>query len=122
MDGGKRVQSHSKKLAAGIEAELSGDPNITIHSASTLEDAGPGQVSFLSNPKYVKQIETTNATAVIVAPGIASDRVALLKAKDPLLRLRPAPSSSCTGTASTPTPASIPRPTLIPPQPSARER
>lgn len=72
-----------KELAAGIEAELVGDADVTVHSANTLEDAGAGQVSFLSNPKYAKQLETTGATAVIAAPGVASDRVALLKAKDP---------------------------------------
>src|SRR5215472_14439445 len=72
-----------KELADAIEAELVGDANAAVHSASTLEDAGPGQVSFLSNPKYAKQLETTKAAAVIVAPSIGAERVALLRAKDP---------------------------------------
>lgn len=72
-----------KELAAAIEAELTGDPEAAVHSASTLEDAGPGQVSFLSNPKYARQLETTKATAVIVAPSIAAAGLSLLRAKDP---------------------------------------
>jgi UDP-3-O-[3-hydroxymyristoyl] glucosamine N-acyltransferase len=79
----RRVAMTLKDLADGIEAELAGDGSVAINSVGTLEDAEPGQISFLSNPKYVKQLETTGATAVIVAPGISNDRVALLKAKDP---------------------------------------
>jgi UDP-3-O-[3-hydroxymyristoyl] glucosamine N-acyltransferase len=71
------------ELADAIEAELVGVANAVVHSASTLEDAGPGQVSFLSNPKYARQLETTKATAVIVAPSIAAEGVTLLRAKDP---------------------------------------
>jgi UDP-3-O-[3-hydroxymyristoyl] glucosamine N-acyltransferase len=72
-----------KELAAAIGAELVGDAGTVIDSASSLEDARAGQVSFLSNPKYREQLETTKASAVVVAPGTSSDRVALLKSKDP---------------------------------------
>jgi UDP-3-O-[3-hydroxymyristoyl] glucosamine N-acyltransferase len=72
-----------KQLADRIGAELVGNGEMVVESASTLEDATAGQISFLSNSKYEKQLETTNATAVIVAPGVSSDRVMLLKAKDP---------------------------------------
>jgi UDP-3-O-[3-hydroxymyristoyl] glucosamine N-acyltransferase len=72
-----------KELAGAIEAELHGPEGVTVHSANTLEDATAGQISFLSNPKYAKQLESTNASAVIVAPGVNSDRSALLVAKDP---------------------------------------
>jgi UDP-3-O-[3-hydroxymyristoyl] glucosamine N-acyltransferase len=71
------------ELANQIEAELVGDGSIEITSVSTLEEARPGQVAFLSNPKYAKQVETTAASAVIVAPRISSTRVALLKSSDP---------------------------------------
>src|SRR5688572_21740412 len=73
------------ELARRIGAEAAGgDPELVIHSAHTLEEAGPGQVSFLANPKYLKQLATTRAAAVIVAPGVASDRgLALLVARDP---------------------------------------
>ena len=72
-----------KELAARIGAELTGDPNLPITSAATLEEAQAGQVTFLSNAKYARQIETTNASAVIVAPSVTTNHVALLRAKDP---------------------------------------
>ena len=71
------------ELARAIAAELVGDPTTTITAVNTLEDARPGEVSFLANARYVKQLEATDASAVIVAPGVTNPRVALLKAKDP---------------------------------------
>ena len=79
------------ELAAAIGAELAAgaDGSVVIHSAATLEDAGPGQVSFLSNPKYAGQLESTRASAVVLAPSArAPDNagnpgLALLKARDP---------------------------------------
>jgi UDP-3-O-[3-hydroxymyristoyl] glucosamine N-acyltransferase len=71
------------ELARQIGAELAGDGAIEINSVATLEEAHAGQVAFLSNPKYQKQLETTKASAVIVVSRIRSDHVALLKAEDP---------------------------------------
>jgi UDP-3-O-[3-hydroxymyristoyl] glucosamine N-acyltransferase len=71
------------ELAKQIEAELVGDGLIDITSASTLEEGRAGQVAFLSNPKYARQIETTDASAVIVAQRVSSNRVALLRSSDP---------------------------------------
>lgn len=78
------------QLAKQINAEVLGDGSADIYSCATLEDAQPGQVSFLANPKYLKQLETTQASAVIVAPSIASNRVTLLKTKDPYYAFRQA--------------------------------
>jgi UDP-3-O-[3-hydroxymyristoyl] glucosamine N-acyltransferase len=74
-----------RELAAEIGADVVGDPEVRVSSVNTLEDAGPGQVSFLSNGKYVRLLETTRASAVIVAPDLTSKRVALLKTRDPYL-------------------------------------
>ncbi|HEY2588158.1 MAG TPA: UDP-3-O-(3-hydroxymyristoyl)glucosamine N-acyltransferase [Tepidisphaeraceae bacterium] len=72
-----------KELAAAIGAELVCDPSVPITGVNTLEDAEPGQVTFLANPKYLKQVEGTRASAVIVAPSVNVNHVAILKAKDP---------------------------------------
>ncbi len=71
------------ELAAAIGAEVVGDGNITVDSCNSLEEARAGQLSFLSNPKYIKQLETTQASAVVVAMGVSSERSTLLKCKDP---------------------------------------
>jgi UDP-3-O-[3-hydroxymyristoyl] glucosamine N-acyltransferase len=79
------VSTTLKELAAEIGTEVVGDADLRVSSVNTLEDAGPGQVSFLSNAKYVKLLETTRASAVIVAPHVTSERVALLRTRDPYL-------------------------------------
>lgn len=73
-----------EELAKEIGADVEGDGRADIASAATLEEAQPGQVSFLANAKYVRQIDQTRATAVIVAPGVKpANNVTLLKTIDP---------------------------------------
>jgi len=45
---------------------LIGDPDLPISRIATLESAGPGDLSFLSHPKYRPQLQSTRAAAVIV--------------------------------------------------------
>jgi len=71
------------ELAKKIGAEIVGDGSIEVTSTSTLEDAQLGQVAFLSNPKYQKQLESTQASAVIVALQVKEASAVLLKAADP---------------------------------------
>ncbi|MDB5324426.1 MAG: lpxD [Phycisphaerales bacterium] len=70
------------EIAAHINAELIGDGATEIHSIAALEQAGPGQLSFLSNAKYLQEFESTRAAAVIVPKGVESDRLTLLRSKD----------------------------------------
>ncbi len=55
-------------LAERIGAELRGDPQRTIERLSSLERAGPGEVSFLANARYVQYLSGTRASAVILPP------------------------------------------------------
>src|SRR5687768_2797047 len=72
------------ELAREIGAEVAGDGAQQITGANTLEEAQAGQVSFLANAKYARQIEATNASAVIVAPSIVPTKhITLLKSMDP---------------------------------------
>jgi len=71
------------QLAKQIGAVVVGDGGAEISSAQTLEAAGPGQISFLSNPKYEKLLKTSHAAAVIVGNSVRSNRVTLLRTADP---------------------------------------
>lgn len=74
------------ELAERLDAQLIGDAACSIVSIATLEHAGPGQISFLSNSKYRKYLTQTSASAVLissddtafVAPGVNA-----LVVKDP---------------------------------------
>ena len=54
-------------LAEALSAQLHGDETISIHAVATLVDADIGDISFLSNRRYRSQLNTTRASAVIVA-------------------------------------------------------
>lgn len=71
------------QLAGHIGAAVLGDGSALISSANTLEEAGPGQISFVANAKYEKLLATTRASAVITGPDVRSDRVTLLRHRDP---------------------------------------
>lgn len=60
--------------AQGIPCEVEGDRAVPISSVATLEDAGPADVGFLSNPKYENHLATTRAAAVFVRPDVKSPR------------------------------------------------
>lgn len=71
------------ELAEYVDGRVCGNPQITIRSASTLGRAGEGDISFLANSKYEKQLRTTKASAVIVGKETANAPVPLLVADDP---------------------------------------
>lgn len=59
------------RLGSIVEAlggELHGDVNLLIEGLAPLESALPGQLSFLSHPKYQSQLATCRASCVIVSP------------------------------------------------------
>lgn len=63
--------AHNKSFTLGeiaslLNLNLVGDEQCVIHSLGTLKNATAGQLSFLSNPSYISQLESCNASAIIV--------------------------------------------------------
>lgn len=79
-------------LAQQIGATVRGDGGHLVSRCAGLEDAGPEDVSFLSNRKYVKLLATSKAGAVIVAAADADQAGGrtLLVADDPYFAFREA--------------------------------
>lgn len=98
-----------QNLAEHIGAQLHGDGAETISAVGTLENAAKGQIAFLSNSKYRKFLEQTNASAVLVtAADQAYCPVAALVVPDPYVAfakiaqlLDTTPQAAPTGIAST---------------------
>jgi UDP-3-O-[3-hydroxymyristoyl] glucosamine N-acyltransferase len=57
--------------AAGAELGKSGDGGRTLSNVRPLSDAGPDDVSFLDNRKYLPQLAATRAGACLVHPALA---------------------------------------------------
>ena len=61
-----------------------GDAAIEIHGVGSLAEAQPGEVSFLSNPRYSPQVAETQASAVLVRTDWeGTSRCALVRVEDP---------------------------------------
>jgi UDP-3-O-[3-hydroxymyristoyl] glucosamine N-acyltransferase len=72
-------------LATHLGATLQGDPDAEVTSAAGLEVAGPGQLTFVANPKYTPLARTTHATAVVVEPTFGEIAAATLRIANPYL-------------------------------------
>jgi UDP-3-O-[3-hydroxymyristoyl] glucosamine N-acyltransferase len=70
------------ELAEHVGGRVLGDANLKITSAATLEQAGTGDISFLSNPRYTRHLKTTRASAVVIREEIDTP-ANLLVADDP---------------------------------------
>jgi UDP-3-O-[3-hydroxymyristoyl] glucosamine N-acyltransferase len=58
-----------RELAEQLGCELLGDGEVEVRGVGGLEQAGPGDLSFLASPRYALHLATTRASAVIVPPG-----------------------------------------------------
>jgi UDP-3-O-[3-hydroxymyristoyl] glucosamine N-acyltransferase len=55
-------------LAEYVGGRVIGDGSVTISRVSPIEEAGPGDITFLANPRYARFISASKASAIIVAP------------------------------------------------------
>jgi UDP-3-O-[3-hydroxymyristoyl] glucosamine N-acyltransferase len=73
------------ELAANLGAELCGDAELEIIGVKGIEEAGPGDVTFVANPRYAGLARKTHAAAVLVEPGFQDLTTATLRIKNPYL-------------------------------------
>ncbi|MFZ9034988.1 MAG: UDP-3-O-(3-hydroxymyristoyl)glucosamine N-acyltransferase [Francisellaceae bacterium] len=55
-----------KQLADMLGGRVHGDDSIMVERLATLSAAMPGAISFLANPKYIDELKTTKASAVLL--------------------------------------------------------
>ena len=73
------------EIAARLGCEVEGDAEVEITGVAGVEDAHPGQLTFLANRRYRPAVAKTRASAIIV--GRKEERIPLptLRADDPYL-------------------------------------
>jgi UDP-3-O-[3-hydroxymyristoyl] glucosamine N-acyltransferase len=72
-------------LATRLNADLHGDPTLEITAIAAIDTAGPGDLAFVSNPRYIGHASTTQASAVLVEPTFPEISAATLRLKNPYL-------------------------------------
>lgn len=74
------------KIASALDARLeNGSADVEITGLNGIEQAGPGEITFVANPKYTAAARRTKASAVIVSETFPAISAAMLRAKDPYL-------------------------------------
>ncbi|MEM6542440.1 MAG: LpxD N-terminal domain-containing protein, partial [Bacteroidota bacterium] len=54
------------QIAGILGGEIEGNPQISVHKLSKIEEGEKGSLTFLANPKYTSYIYTTKASITIV--------------------------------------------------------
>ena len=73
------------QLAEYLGCQLSGDPDPVITGVSTIEKAGSGEITFLSNTRYAPKARQTGASAIIAAEPLLNTPAATLVSRNPYL-------------------------------------
>ena len=75
-----------RDLAARLQCPFEGDGDVDIVRVSSLQQAEPGDLTFLTNARYLPQLAATRASAVIAGSretGRPADGCAVLRSDDP---------------------------------------
>jgi UDP-3-O-[3-hydroxymyristoyl] glucosamine N-acyltransferase len=82
-----------RELAERLACRLEGDGEIDIVRVAGIDAAGPGDLTFVANPKYLSALATTRASAVLLrneaSPDVTREKpasaLAVLRTADPYL-------------------------------------
>lgn len=74
-----------KDIAEIVGGEVIGDPAIPITGVAGIKEAQEGDITFLSNVKYLPFLRQTQASAVIVEKDVVFDRKPLVRVANPSL-------------------------------------
>lgn len=73
------------EIAVMLDGELIGDGDVVITGISGIEEAGPGEITFISNTKYLHLLALTGASAVIASRDINSAPCPIIRTQNPSL-------------------------------------
>ncbi len=68
----KKVKYTLAEIAKTVEGTVKGDEHLEVDSLATLQNAKNNQISFLSNPKYIRDLPSTQAGAVLLTKEAAA--------------------------------------------------
>ncbi|OWY24101.1 UDP-3-O-(3-hydroxymyristoyl)glucosamine N-acyltransferase [Sphingobacteriales bacterium UPWRP_1] len=60
------MQISVQQLAALLNAEIEGNPQVMVQNLAKIEDAQNGDLSFIANPRYLPYAYTTRASVLVV--------------------------------------------------------
>lgn len=79
-----KVQITLEEIAGRLGGELvNGRGDIVISNVAGLKDAKQGEISFLAHRRYLKDLDKTSASAVVIPGDIEFDRLPAIKVENP---------------------------------------
>lgn len=73
------------EIAKRLNCQLEGDGNLDITGVAGIEEAGPGHITFLSNPRYRAAAKATRASAMFTAADAGPMHIPVLRSDNPYL-------------------------------------
>ena len=73
------------EIAIKLDCEMRADNDVEISGVAGIEDAGPGQMTFVSNRKYISHIKGTKASAIILGLDMPDVGIPSLRTANPYL-------------------------------------
>ena len=73
-----------RQLAELVQGNVVGDPEIIITSASPVDDAGAGDITFIENEKNGGHLHGCRASAAVVPATVPANGMAVIQVADPL--------------------------------------
>jgi UDP-3-O-[3-hydroxymyristoyl] glucosamine N-acyltransferase len=84
MTRSERRSYSLREIREQFGGEIAGDPATEVSRAATLETATPESIAFLANARYIPQLKTTRAGAVILGePAREATRIARIVCSNP---------------------------------------
>ncbi len=74
-----------EQLAAMVDGSVAGNGKLEISGFGSLDGAGPGEISFIVNPRYLEQLEQSSAAAFVVGKEIEVDSADIISVDDAYL-------------------------------------
>lgn len=70
----------ASEIAARLGCRVHGNGDVDLAGVAGMEHAGPGDLTFLANPKYVHRVKDTHAGAILVSNPVEGPIVSLVSA------------------------------------------
>ncbi|MDP3015663.1 MAG: UDP-3-O-(3-hydroxymyristoyl)glucosamine N-acyltransferase [Deltaproteobacteria bacterium] len=80
-----RMKKHLKELAEFVGGAVIGDGEVEIFGVASIDEAQPGEITFIANPKFLRKLGETRASAVIVSKEVQTTDKPLICAANPQL-------------------------------------
>ncbi len=73
------------EIAERLRCRMVAAQDVEIHRIAGIDDAGPGDLTFVANRKYIKHIKDTRASAIILSEEMPEVQIPSLRSSDPYL-------------------------------------